>query len=186
MGLNEVGSATNVGDEEIKPRRIRRVRKATPKNRTPYEQAREAFDQLRLGTEVSLENLISRVEGLRGRRIVIEQRDELGTTKVCGLWLAKDTVELVYHGTPRSELHRQQFILHELAHMVLRHDETVVSADYALTLFPHLNGERVRAALARESFDREDEVVAELLADFFSAAIAGSDREPGRFSEVFG
>lgn len=184
MSPKEAGSIAGVAGAES--RRIRLFRKASSRALKPHQQARAAFDGLRLGAEVSLETLIATVEEVRGRRIVIEQRDELGTTKVCGLWLAKDTVELVFHGTPRSELHRQQFILHELAHMVLRHDETVVSADYASTLFPHLNGERVRAVLARESFDREHEVVAELLADLFSAAIAASDREPGRFSEVFG
>jgi hypothetical protein len=70
--------------------------------------------------------------------------------------------------------------------MVLRHDESLVSADYAKTLFPDLDGERVRSALARDGFDREDEIVAELLADLLSAAISSSDREYAGYSEVFG
>lgn len=164
----------------------RAARKQAPGRPAPSVQAREAFLQLKLGAEVSLEGLIKRVEALRGRKIIIKQSPELGTTKICGLWLSKDDVELVFHGVPRSELHRQQFVLHELAHMVLRHDETVVGVDYASVLFPHLGGDRVRKALARENFVREDEVVAELLADLFSAAIANSDREPAGFSAVFG
>lgn len=164
----------------------RGFRKAPKGKPSPYAQAREAFLQLKLGAEVSLEGLVKRVEVLRGRKIVISERAELGATKICGLWLSKDDVELVFHGIPRSELHRQQFVLHELAHMVLRHDETVVGVDYAAVLFPRLGGDRVRKALARENFVREDEVVAELLADLFSSAIGASDREPAGFSEVFG
>ena len=152
----------------------------------PLERAEQAFKELALGTEVSLESLVEHVQRLRGRPIVIEERPELVSTTTCGLWFSTDEVEIVFHRAPRSELHRQQFILHELAHMVLRHNEGLVSADYAKTLFPDLDGERVRSALARDEFDREDEIVAELLADLLSAAIHTSDREYAGYSEVFG
>ena len=152
----------------------------------PIEQAQQAFRELGLGTEVSLGSLISHVQRLRGRPIVIEEHRELDSATTCGLWFSTDELEIVLHREPQSELHRQQFILHELAHMVLRHNEGLVSADYAKTLFPDLDGERVRSALARDEFDREDEIVAELLADLLSAAIHTSDREYAGYSEVFG
>ncbi|WP_052207244.1 hypothetical protein [Sinomonas humi] len=152
----------------------------------PLERAQQAFKELGLGTEVSLDSLIAHVQRLRGRPILIEERPELVTTTTCGLWFSTDELEIVFHREPQSELHRQQFILHELAHMVLRHNEGLVSADYAKTLFPDLDGERVRSALARDEFDREDEIVAELLADLLSAAIHTSDREYAGYSEVFG
>ena len=186
MGQNETGAATGVGEEESKPRRIRLPRRPSSKKRTTHEQVRVAFDELKLGTEVSLEKLIARVEELRGRPIVIEQSDDLGPTGVCAHWISMDTEELIIYSPPHSELHRQQFILHELAHMVLRHEEKAVRASYAPRYFPHLDPERVRMVLSRENFDNEIEVAAELLADLFSAAIAASDREPGGFSEVFG
>lgn len=152
----------------------------------PLERAQQAFQKLGLRTEVSLDSLIDHVQRLRGRPIVIEEQPELITTTTCGLWFSTDELEIVFHREPQSELHRQQFILHELAHMILRHSETLVSADYAKTLFPDLDPERVRSALARDQFDREDEIVAELLADLLSAAIHTSDREYASYSEVFG
>ena len=157
-----------------------------PESRPPLERAQLAFNDLKLGTEVSLDGVINHVQRLRRRPILIEERAELASTTACGLWFSTDDLEIVFHGPPRSDLHRQQFILHELAHMVLRHDESLVSADYAKTLFPDLDGERVRSALARDGFDREDEVVAELLADLLSAAISNSDREYAGYAEVFG
>ena len=159
---------------------------AVPEQRPPMDRAQEAFDGLRLGVDVSFESIVSHVEQLRTRRIIIEESQDLASITTCGLWLSQDDAELVFHRPASSELHRQQIILHELAHMVLRHDETLVSVDYAKVLFPDLDGERVRSALARDVFEREDEIVAELLADLLSAAIRNSDGEYGGYGEVFG
>ncbi|MCU6481913.1 hypothetical protein [Arthrobacter sp. A2-55] len=129
---------------------------------------------------------MTRVAKYRGRKIVINEMAELIGSKACGLWLSTDETEFVFHAPTKSALHRQQCILHELAHMVLRHDETVVSVEYAPTLFPDLSGERVRSALARSDFLREEEITAELLADLFAKAIHDSSQEPQNFEGVFG
>ncbi|MGO4237705.1 hypothetical protein [Pseudarthrobacter sp. YAF2] len=152
---------------------------------SPGERAANAFDSLVLPTHLNLERLVQVVEGLRHRPIEIEAAGVLNGGSVCGLWLSTDDVEIILHAISPSGLHRQQFVLHELGHMVLRHDELVVPADYIEVLFPNLPVGLVSRVLARSSFTDELEAAAESLADLFAAAIRNSAREPRSFEKVF-
>jgi hypothetical protein len=152
----------------------------------PAQIAAEAFVSLRLPSHLTLEKLIVIVAVRRRRRIEIEATTILNGTSVCGLWLSTDTREIILHAVTDSALHRQQFILHELGHMILRHDELGVSADYAGSLFPNLDGEMVSRALARSSFVDDLEAAAETLADLLAGAIRDSTMEPRSFEQVFG
>lgn len=152
----------------------------------PVQVAAEAFVSLRLPNHLTLERLIAIVAARRLRGIEIEATTILNGTSVCGLWLSTDTREIILHAVTDSALHRQQFILHELGHMILRHDELGVSSDYAGSLFPNLDGEMVSRALARSSFVDELEAAAETLADLLAGAIRDSTMEPRSFEQVFG
>ena len=151
--------------------------------------AREAEAGLGLSEPVSLASLQRHLERLRNRKIVINPI-EGATDKVCGLWFGLDHMDLILHARAASEVHRQQIVLHEFAHMILRHEQDTVSAEYAGTFFPDLDPERVVKALKRTDFLDELEVTAELLADRLAARIRSSqDRsggQPGNFSSVFG
>jgi hypothetical protein len=153
---------------------------------SPAERAANAFDALQLPRHVNLERLVAVVEGIRHRPIRIEAAGALNGGSVCGLWLSMDEVEIILHAISPSGLHRQQFVLHELGHMVLRHDELVVPADYIEVLFPNLPVSLVSRVLARSSFTDDLEAAAESLADLFAAAIRNSAREPRSFERVFG
>lgn len=157
-------------------------RKAT----TEQSEAQAAYNSLGLSGALTLPILLDKVSALRGKPIVVEAVEGLRNTETCGLWLSTEHTEFVFHAPTDSDLHRQQCILHELAHMILRHDETVVSAGYARTLFPDLAGERVRSALTRSEFDKGHEVIAELLADLLASAISDATQEPANFERVFG
>ena len=97
----------------------------------PAKVAADAFGSLRLPNHLNLDGLIGMVERIRRRPIEIEVTPALNGGSVCGLWLSTDVNEIILHADSPSALHRQQFILHELGHMILRHDELGVSADYA-------------------------------------------------------
>ncbi|MFB8370370.1 hypothetical protein ACFC25_13505 [Pseudarthrobacter sp. NPDC055928] len=152
----------------------------------PAQVAAEAFVALHLPSHLTLERLVAIVAARRRRRIEIEATTILNGTSVCGLWLCTDTREIILHAVTDSALHRQQFILHELGHMILRHDELGISSDYAASLFPNLDGEMVSRALARSSFVDDLEAAAETLADLLAAAIRDSTLEPKSFEQVFG
>ncbi|WP_426225754.1 hypothetical protein [Pseudarthrobacter sp. DSP2-3-2b1] len=150
------------------------------------EHAAVAFKALRLPSHLTLECLVQVVEGFRNCRIEIEVSGALNGGSVCGLWLSTATTEIILHAATPSVLHRQQFVLHELGHMVLRHDELVLPADYASVLFPNLPGELVSRVLSRSSFVDHIEAAAETLADLFASAIRDSAIEPRSFEKIFG
>jgi hypothetical protein len=152
---------------------------------TPAERAAHAFRALRLPAHLTLERLVEVVERIRNRRIEIEVSGALNGGSICGLWLSTDVAEIILHAATPSALHRQQFVLHELGHMVLRHDELVLPADYAGVLFPNLSGDLVIRVLSRSSFVDHIEAAAETLADLFAAAIRDSTIEPRSFERIF-
>ncbi|MFF1880564.1 hypothetical protein ACFVVC_03730 [Pseudarthrobacter sp. NPDC058196] len=156
------------------------------KRTEPARVAAAAFQALWLPRHLTLEKLIAIVAARRRRPIEIEATTVLNGTEVCGLWLSTDSREIILHAVTDSVLHRQQFVLHELGHMILRHDELGISAEYAASLFPNLNGEMVSRALARSSFVDDMEAAAETLADLLAAAIRESSLEPKSFEQVFG
>jgi hypothetical protein len=151
--------------------------------------ARETEASLSLSEPVSPASIQAHLERQRSRKIVIKPI-EGATDKVCGLWFGLDHMDLILHARAASEVHRQQIVLHEFAHMILHHEQDIVSAEYAGAFFPDLDPERVVRALKRTDFLNEFEVAAELLADRLAARIRRSqDRsggQPGNFGSVFG
>ncbi|WP_241973102.1 hypothetical protein [Cryobacterium sp. TMT2-14] len=93
--------------------------------------------------------------------------------------------DLVLHAHSESALHRQQFVLHELAHMILGHDfgDDPDAPDF---LLPDIPPNTRRRLLRRQDLDTVEEVMAETLADRFAAAIRGSAMHHSRYLEIFG
>ena len=156
-----------------------------PSGQSPAERAARAFASSSLPTH--LKPGTTRRSGRRCQASANTDRScrSPGRWFVCGLRLSTDDVEIILHAVSPSGLHRQQFVLHELGHMVLRHDELVVPADYIGVLFPNLPAGLVSRVLARSSFTDDLEAAAESLADLFAAAIRNSAREPRSFEKVF-
>ena len=147
--------------------------------------ARNAFDRLQLPVRVTLESLIRHIERMRRRPIVIVQSDKLNGKNICGLWIPREKVDVVYHSAAQGTLHRQQLILHELSHMILRHDEREGTTWQGIAVFEKLSGEVVAKALARGDFRSDLEAAAEHLADLLAAAIRESSREIYRYEAYF-
>lgn len=152
--------------------------------------AQAAEELLALQEPVSVGSIKAHLEDSRGRRILIEPIKDTPTDKVCGLWFGLDDVDLILHARAASEIHRQQIILHEFAHMILRHDQAEVSHDNARAFFPDIDPKRVVTALKRTDFFDTFEVTAEILADRLAARIRSSRKrpsvQPGNFGAVFG
>lgn len=152
------------------------------KSRTPEE----AITKLGLGDQFSFSTLIDLIQQRRGRTMRIAEIAELGNREgVCALWLSTPDEDIVLHARSDSELHRQQFILHELAHMLLGHD-LEAGAGRAEHLFPDLPTSTVTTMLARHTLGDEIEKEAEVLADELAAVIRRSTTTGNRWTEVFG
>lgn len=155
------------------------------------ERARTAELNLNLSEPVTLQSAHRHLEKMRGRKIEIQAMDTSPTDKVCGLWFGLDDLDLILHAKAASDVHRQQIVLHEFAHMILRHEQEELSPDVARNFFPDLDQDRVVKALKRTDFLDELEVTAELLADRLAARIRQSQRrtaggQPGAFGTIFG
>ena len=145
-----------------------------------------AFDELALGDVFTFDELVGAVQARRGRGLRIIELSELGDHDgLCAIWLKTDAEDLVLHAHSESALHRQQFVLHELAHMIFDHGEDDDSAEPDFLLPDIPPGVRQRL-LRRQDLDTADEILAESLADQLAAAIRGSAMHESRFLEIFG
>jgi hypothetical protein len=151
-----------------------------------FREASAAFAALELPSALTLNRLLSVIEGIRGKQIRIRATEKLVGTSICGLWLPGAKVEWVFHPPTPWELQRQQFILHELAHMVLGHDTTPGAGTVLKSGFRGLSPEVVRRALMRTEFRTLEEATAEYLADLMAGALRVGPGEPGAFEDVFG
>lgn len=151
--------------------------------------ASAALERLDLPAGMTFDVLQGIVEKDRGKRIVIRQVTNLGSDKLSGLWLSLPDTELILHAET-SPMHRQQIILHEFAHMILRHDELMQDSNHIRALLPDLDNAMVTRVLARCDHLDDFEVAAETLADMLAARLSTFRRsahtEPLNFRTVFG
>jgi len=147
--------------------------------------APEALQELELGDSFSFDELVSAVERRRGRPLrIVELADLSDRDGICALWFGTDAEDLVVHTRSASALHRQQFVLHELAHIILDHGHD--DADGADQLLPDIAPSTRRRLLRRQDLVTAEEIAAESLADHLAAAIRGSVMHESKFLEIFG
>lgn len=138
--------------------------------RAAAARARRAFRSFPTGGVQQLTDLEAAVCQRRGRPLQVVEWPPLAGGSVCGVWLATEARDLVLHAPAASPLHAQQFILHELAHIVLDGTDDDACGE---------------GWFARSVFTDAAEIAAELLADRFAALLRA---KPGRtpFERVFG
>jgi len=146
----------------------------------------EAVDRLALGETFTFDQLVGAVQRSRQRGLRIVELADLGDHDgLCAVWLVTDGEDLILHAHSESVLHRQQFVLHELAHMILGHDvdDDPEGPD---CLLPDIPLQTRRRLLRRQDLETREEVLAETLADNLAAAIRGSTIGSSRYLEIFG
>lgn len=145
-----------------------------------------AVTDLRLDGTFTLDELLHAVQNWRHRRLRVVELADLDTHDgICAVWLVTDTEDIVLHARSDSALHRQQFVLHEFAHMILGHCEgdDCAAEDVLLPTIPPYTRGRL---LKRQDIDSETEIAAESLADRLAAGIRRSVFAESRYSEIFG
>jgi len=133
----------------------------------------------------TLDDIVSAIEQDRDTTIKIVEFPEINPEDgLFGIWLNTKFGDYVLHAPAPSELHRQQIILHELAHMILGHDLTVGQGS-ATKLFPDLPEDAVVRTLARGHDDNQLERDAETLADRLARSLRVNAQQSS-FAKVFG
>lgn len=141
---------------------------------------------LQLGNAFTFDDLRDTVQDRRRRRLrVVELADLDAHDGLCAALISTDAEDFVLHARSDSALHRQQFVLHELAHMILGHcdgDDCAVEE----VLLPNIPPYTRARLLTRQDIDCETEIAAESLADRLAAGIRGAVFAESAYSEVFG
>ncbi len=144
-----------------------------------------AIADLALGEIFTFDALYEAVRQRRQRELRVVELADLGVHDgICAVWLTTDTEDLVLHAHSDSVLHRQQFVLHEFAHMILGHcdgDECPEVDALLPDIPPHTRGR----LLKRQDLDTGTEIAAESLADRLAAGIRGSAFAGSRYSDIF-
>lgn len=152
--------------------------------------AQLAERRLELPKFFTLDALQTYLAADRNREIVITEFSELPGTDVCGMWIGLQDRDVILHAPARAPLHRQQIVLHEFGHMILKHDVDAIHVESGTGLIANIDSTTIRHVLLRSSFSDEAELAAELLADRLSARIKNSMQslttEHLSFGEVFG
>jgi hypothetical protein len=134
----------------------------------------------------SVEALCARLAHDRGRPLRLLPLPELpGQGQPCGMWIATDAVDYIFHARGTSPLHRQNIVLHEIGHMLC--DHTGRDAGVA-SMFSLLDPAAVERVLARGHYSTPQEEEAELAAAFIleRAGWHGTDTRPfGDLDDLF-
>ncbi len=125
--------------------------------------------QLRKGWDV--EELVSSVERIRGRRIVRAPLPDGAPVGLCGLWLAGEADDVVLFRPSSDPLMERHVVAHELAHMLLEHGRRTSPGELAALLVGldvgrglGSNASMVQTARGASAYDDDREYEAELLA----------------------
>lgn len=88
-----------------------------------------------------------------------------GTDAPCGVWIATEKADHIFHEAATSPLHQDHIILHEIAHMLLGHASIIDEVRPGSGgLFPDIDPATVISVLNRASYATRDERDAERLA----------------------
>ncbi len=145
-----------------------------------------AVADLELGHTFTLDDLIHAIQARRQRVLRVHELQDLDTSDgLCAIWLTGETDDIVLYAPTESALHRQQFVLHEFAHVILGHcdGDDCAAIDILLPSIPPYTRGRL---LARQDPDCETEIAAEALADRLAAGIRGHAFAESGYLEVFG
>ncbi len=161
-----------------------------PKRPLSWRAVRRRCDDLLATVAVpepfDLYKFVSAVGGERGRAIrVVELPNEgavdappQGARSVCGLVVQLASEDVVFV-EPRDWVYRVHVGLHELAHLVCRHQGDEPSLAH-LSLFPDLDPSMVRAAFGRTRYSESQEMEAEAMATILTERLIGRDTRSGR------
>lgn len=125
----------------------------------------------------SRDAFIRKISKLRRRPIVLIPVDTAALVdSPCGLWLKRDTDDLLIHASGTSDYHIDQIVCHEVGHMVLGHNQTRPDGSGGSELFrellPDLDPATVRAVLARGEYSDAQEHEAESFASMLMVLAA--------------
>ena len=108
----------------------------------------------------------------------------------CGVWIATDEADYIFHEEGTTPFHKTHIVLHEIAHMLLDHRGGGAWQDLARLLAPDIGPGLARLILGRTAYitveEREAETLASLILQQGSAAPSPApDAGPGTAGVIY-
>ena len=135
---------------------------------TRQKRAHTLVADLGLPRPLTAELLHQHMESVRGKKIVVQAATpRMLEAGLCGLWIAVagESFERIHYAPTTSMVHRQQFINHEFGHMILSHEQELLSAERVALLAPLIPLDAIVHALSRSRFTDEQEALVEAIGD---------------------
>jgi hypothetical protein len=145
---------------------------------TMRQRCQALVDGIDVPVPYSLESLCQMLSERRGRPIRISPMPpDVTAGNPCGGWIPLPATDVILVEERTSQVHREQIILHELAHMLCAHAELRGVPDRLISgllagQLSHLSPAAIQGMLARSSYDEPAEEEAELVATLLADRIA--------------
>ena len=147
---------------------------------------RRRIDRIEMPRPFTVDALCAHLAEQRGRPLrVLPLPQQAGPDLPCGLWIATEAVDYIFHARGTSPLHQQNIVLHEIGHMLCEHSGP---GTFAVPLLPMLDPAMVQRVLGRSRYSTPQEEEAEMAAALIleSAGWPGSGPRPlGDLSDLF-
>ncbi len=111
----------------------------------------------------------------RGRPLLVLDMPVREPGDPSGLWIGTARADFVFVDPGARPVHREHIVLHELAHMVLDHDQGGAHLSETLSrLMPSLDPAMIKTMLGRTQYSETEEQEAELLATLIGRQARGA------------
>lgn len=127
---------------------------------------------------------------LQRKRLIFVHPFTAGPGVPCGVWIATDEADYIFHEEGTTPFHKTHIVLHEIAHMLLDHRGGSAWQDLARLLAPDVDPGLARLILGRAAYstveEREAETLASLMLEKSSAAPSRApDAGPGTAGVIY-
>lgn len=116
---------------------------------------------------------VAHLERQRQRPIYLRPFN-FGPGSPCGLWIGTADADYIFHETSTTPFHATHIAVHELAHMLLGHDDTDAWDELIALLAPDVDEALIQLILGRSAYGTEREQEAETLASLVLSGAAAS------------
>jgi hypothetical protein len=135
-------------------------------------------DELDIPAPFDVQELCQSLASKRGRSIRLAAM-AMPTDGPCGVWVSVNDADYVLYEERTSRLHQEHIILHELGHVVCRHQAApVLDSETAAFLLPSLDPAMIERVLGRTGYSAHEEQQAEMIASLILQQVSDRSSEP--------
>jgi hypothetical protein len=145
------------------------------------------LNSVELPNPFDIQKFCDRISELRGRPLLLNSIPGIaGAEAPCGVWIATETTDHIFHEAATSPLHQNHIVLHEISHMLLGHTSILSGLQPpGARLFADIDPQTVASVLNRAAYGTADEREAERFAGLIArrADLSGRSNHSDRTAD---